>query len=382
MLLGCLWPVGSILGLLCYYLLPENGTFHDYVLTVGTLGFLAYVPCLLLSMWWLGQGNQSNVSEDKEATVPSSSSLARVIPILTAVCLWIGMCIVPLAFTCGAPRYRSVFPKAWFDEEPVAAMERWFGLLSMAGPGQASKRVLGLCLGIIAVIVGQVVVVFYHWLRRVGLLGEQSIIQTKANAYNFKAYLKNYISQPGGFALIGGYLTLTWMLGIMPASYYSFGGGITWAHVCAQLLLQDFFQYVMHLGEHKISMWLYRHSHKPHHRFTRPCLFDAFDGSVGDTFLMILIPFSLTARLVPSNVWSYMAFGSVYSCWLSLIHSEYVNLWDSMFHSLGLGTAADHHVHHSVFNFNFGHLFMYWDRMLGTYKDPSRFVGRNFNKAR
>lgn len=37
---------------------------------------------------------------------------------------------------------------------------------------------------------------------------------------------------------------------------------------------------------------------------------------------------------------------------------------------VGFGTAADHHVHHKLFKYNFGHLFMYWDSVCGTYRDP------------
>ena len=100
-------------------------------------------------------------------------------------------------------------------------------------------------------------------------------------------------------------------------------------------------------------------SHKPHHRFTNPRLFDAFNGSIPDTFLMILVPLVVTARIVNANVWSYMAFGSLYANWLTLIHAEYSHPWDKVFRYCGFGTAADHHVHHKLFVFNFGHLFMY-----------------------
>lgn len=57
--------------------------------------------------------------------------------------------------------------------------------------------------------------------------------------------------------------------------------------------------------------------------------------------------------------------------WLTLIHSEYPHPWDPLFRKLGFGTAADHHVHHKLFKYNYGHLFMYWDMAAGTYKDPS-----------
>jgi sterol desaturase/sphingolipid hydroxylase (fatty acid hydroxylase superfamily) len=69
-----------------------------------------------------------------------------------------------------------------------------------------------------------------------------------------------------------------------------------------------------------------------------------------------------------------------------------------------LGTAADHHVHHKLFRFNYGHTFMwaefllyifltllksenklgriivrrYWDKLFGTYRDPASVC--DFNK--
>lgn len=55
-----------------------------------------------------------------------------------------------------------------------------------------------------------------------------------------------------------------------------------------------------------------------------------------DTFLMILVPLVITARLVDANVWSYMAFGSLYANWLTLIHSEHAHPWDSYFRTFGM----------------------------------------------
>ena len=126
----------------------------------------------------------------------------------------------------------------------------------------------------------------------------------------------------------------------------------------------------MHLAEHKLEPEIYKKSHKPHHRFKAPRLFDAFNGSVADTVLMILIPLYITANLVHCNVWSYMAFGTIYANYLTLIHSEYPHPWDKTFRTLGVATASDHHVHHALFTKNYGHLFTYWDRLIGTYKSP------------
>jgi alternative squalene epoxidase len=163
----------------------------------------------------------------------------------------------------------------------------------------------------------------------------------------------------------------------MPTTYYSFQGGVNWGQVAAQLLLQDTIQCGMHMLEHRIDdffgthKWFYRRSHKPHHRFTNPKLFDAFNGSAADTFCMILLPLYVTANVIHTNVWSYMAFGSLYANWLCLIHSECDHPWDGIFRALGFGTAGDHHVHHTLFTRNFGHLFTYADRLCSTYTAPS-----------
>ena len=64
--------------------------------------------------------------------------------------------------------------------------------------------------------------------------------------------------------------------------------------------------------------------------------------------------------------------------WLCLIHSETHHPWDWLFQACGLGTAADHHVHHKLFCYNYGHLFSYWDRACGTYRHPQNV--RQFRK--
>lgn len=295
---------------------------------------------------------------------------------LLSCLVWPGIVALPLFFTLCGPWYQKFFPADWYDEQPVQPV---LGAYGFADP--KAIKPLGLILGILAVAVGQVFMIFFHAMRRASMLGETTRVQQKERTYNFFDGLRSHLSQPEGFVLIGGYLVGTWMFGWMPSSYYNFHGGINWLHVFAQLLLQDGLQFLMHYGEHKLSSFIYRHSHKPHHRFTNPRLFDAFDGSLTDTTLMIVVPFIIVARIVPANVWSYMTFGSIYANWLVLIHSEYVHPWDAVFRKIGFGTAADHHVHHHFFVFNYGHLFMYWDKLAGTYRDPKDYVERAFNKG-
>lgn len=269
-----------------------------------------------------------------------------------------------------------------------ALAEHWYADDAASGGGGAAAAMpwrdggdwpspLGLSLGLLAVAVGMCATLAYQAARYfgVGPIGRapRTAVQAAgARPYDFMEGVKTHLSQPEGFVLLGLYLSGTWMLRLMPASYYSFAGGVSWPRVAAQLLVQDAVQFVMHRLEHAVSPAFYKASHKPHHRFVNPRIFDAFNGSAADTTLMILVPLYVTALTVRgTNVWTYMAFGSLYANWLTLIHSEWAHPWDPAFRALGLGTAADHHVHHKLFTKNYGHLFMYWDRACGSYRDPA-----------
>lgn len=299
-------------------------------------------------------------------------SKKSVLPNGVAWLLWPLIISLPLSLTAG-DRYSSVFKQEWYSPEHREA--------------GAWPHPLGLCLGILAVIIGQIFTIAYHWLHvKYEVFGPVVGVQAAGpEPHAFWSSALEHLSQPEGFVMLGGYLAITWMCDLMPASYYRFDGGICWGQVAAQLLIQDAVQFLMHLGEHKVDsllgtqMWFYRRSHKPHHRFTNPKLFDAFNGSAADTFCMILVPLVVTSRLVHCNVWTYMTFGSLYANWLCLIHSEVSHPWDAvLFRRLGLGTASDHHVHHTLFTWNYGHLFTYCDRLWGTYKHPGEL--RKFSK--
>jgi sterol desaturase/sphingolipid hydroxylase (fatty acid hydroxylase superfamily) len=309
-------------------------------------------------------------SDDIVLTRSDSSSLSGILPWSSSV-VWPLMMTLPLLMTSSwsPTSYQQLFPASWYEYDP--------------SPGNWPKP-LGLMLGISAVAIGQVFIwiVFYAFKYGHLSMGDEPLsVQTKgARPYEFWEGLVTHISQPEGFVLLGAYLAGTWMLRLMPQSYYSFEGGIQWSHVFLCLAIQDAIQYVMHRLEHSVSPAFYQKSHKPHHKFTNPRLFDAFNGSMADTICMILIPLYVTANLVECNVWTYMAFGSAYANWLTLIHSEYAFPWDGLFHAVRFGTPADHHVHHAFFKFNYGHLFMWSDMICGTYKHPHAFAPRIFNE--
>ena len=190
--------------------------------------------------------------------------------------LWPLIVALPLFMTTGSNRYENIFPADWFDSAPRELRDGW-------------PSPLGLSLGLLAVAVGQVFVLVYFSIRREGHLGTLTAIQKEGpRPYQLMEGIRTHLAQPEGFVMLGAYLCIYWMLDWMPSSYYSFSGGINWLHVFAQLLITDFLQFIAHLLEHRVSAAFYRASHKPHHRFTNPRLFDAFDGSPADTLCMIL----------------------------------------------------------------------------------------------
>lgn len=305
----------------------------------------------------------------------------------TSALVWPLMLIVPLVLSMPSSpcHYSRVFDPDWYNTTTNNNPQN-DSIVHIRDNERNTPKPLGLFLGIVAVAVGQVSVLIMFYLFKFGYLTNNSkaprSIQTKgARPYNFAEGLQTHISQPEGFGLLIGYLAVTWMFRLLPRSYYSFEGTVQWRETILCLVIQDGFQYGMHVLEHVVSPTVYQISHKPHHRFTNPRIFDAFNGSLLDTIAMIVLPLYVTANIVRTcNVWSYMAFGSIYAGWLTMIHSEYAWPWDGLFRTFGLGTPADHHVHHKVFKYNFGHMFMWFDQLAGTYRDPQTLAPKLFNK--
>ena len=314
--------------------------------------------------------SSSSPNNNHKNNIPASA-MTKIMS-WTSALVWPLMLSVPLLLTSpySPTSYQQLFPVHWYEYDPST---------------DKRPKPLGLTLGILAVAVGQFWVCIIFYLYKYGFLSLQkeplSIQTAGARPYRFTEGLATHFSQPEGFVLLVTYLSVTWMFHLMPEQYYSFEGSIQYKETFLCLVVQDGIQYTMHLLEHIVSPAFYKLSHKPHHRFVNPRLFDAFNGSLPDTMCMIIVPLFMTANIVRNvNVWTYMAFGSTYACWLTLIHSEYVFPWDTMFRWLGFGTPADHHVHHKFFKFNYGHLFMWFDRIGGTYRDPKQFAPRVFHE--
>ena len=184
------------------------------------------------------------------------------------------------------------------------------------------------------------------------------------------ADLYEHVTNPESFLMVFGYLTSVWMLRLLPAAYYDTASPLVWWHVAAQFVVVDIFTTAAHLLEHNWPS-LYKRSHKMHHRFINPKLYNAFNGSPLDTLTLILVPLFLTHQVCYFvNTNGLAAFGTLYAAQFTLIHCEYRHPWDALCETLGVGTAEDHNIHHLLFKFNYGHFFMWWDWALGTYRAP------------
>lgn len=136
---------------------------------------------------------------------------------------------------------------------------------------------IGLLLGFLFVFIGQVIVLLYYWIRR-SLLGSSQFIQmSPPPSSTLWDDLKAHVTAPESFLLVFGYLAFVWMFRLLPASYYDLSGSVVWLHVLLQFVVVDALIYAMHRLEHAWPA-LYKKSHKAHHVWINPRLYNAFNG--------------------------------------------------------------------------------------------------------
>ena len=175
------------------------------------------------------------MEENVMSKVVKSNSISTLI---CSMFVWPGIVALPLVLTY-RDNYKNIFNRAWYDD----SIDEFINTKAIG------IKPLGLTLGLLAVVVGQIFMLLYFIIKKHMTLNID-IQKTGAREYNLMEGLRTHLAQPEGFIMLGGYLIGTWMAGLMPTSYYSFNGGINVKHVVMQLLLQDFIQYIMHRLEH------------------------------------------------------------------------------------------------------------------------------------
>lgn len=137
--------------------------------------------------------------------------------------------------------------------------------------------ITGLLLGFIFVLIGQIIVLIYYWFRRSFLHSRNFIQVTQPPSTTLYSDLKSHITAPESFLLVFGYLSFVWIFKLLPSSYYDLNGNIVWFHVFLQFITVDALIYGMHRVEHAWPR-LYKASHKAHHVWINPRLYNAFNG--------------------------------------------------------------------------------------------------------
>ena len=173
------------------------------------------------------------------------------------------------------------------------------------------------------------------------------------------------------------FLTALWFLGEIRghSQLYDrledFGG---WPYLVVSvawfLFFTDMCIYWIHRALH--HPLLYARLHKPHHKWIIPTPFASHAFHFFDGYLQSL-PYHIFAFLFPLHKVAYLVLFVFVNLWTVSIH-------DGEYFTKGtvINSAAHHTIHHVYFNYNYGQYFTFWDRIGGTYREPTE---EQFNRA-
>lgn len=128
------------------------------------------------------------------------------------------------------------------------------------------------------------------------------------------------------------------------------------------LMFTDCGVYLIHRGLH--HKWVYKHLHKPHHKWIMPSPFASHAFHPLDGYFQSL-PYHIFPFLLPLNKISYLILFTFINFWTIMIHDG-----EFLVNSPVINGTACHTVHHLYFNYNYGQFFTLWDRVGGSYRRP------------
>jgi Delta7-sterol 5-desaturase len=129
------------------------------------------------------------------------------------------------------------------------------------------------------------------------------------------------------------------------------------------LMFTDLGIYWIHRGLH--HPLVYKHLHKPHHKWIMPTPFASYAFHPVDGFFQS-VPYHVFPILFPQSKYGYVAMFIFINFWTILIHDgEYIS------NNPVVNGSACHAMHHLYFNYNYGQYFTLWDRLGGSYRKPN-----------
>lgn len=141
-----------------------------------------------------------------------------------------------------------------------------------------------------------------------------------------------------------------------------FGEAYNLVQIPLFLMYTDCGVYWIHRALH--SRALYKHLHKPHHKWIVPTPFASHAFHPIDGWAQSL-PYHIFPFVFPMQKLAYIALFTFVQLWTVMIHDGFFVL-----NSRFINGTACHAVHHLEFNYNFGQYFTLWDRIGGSYKQP------------
>jgi len=136
------------------------------------------------------------------------------------------------------------------------------------------------------------------------------------------------------------------------------------------MVFNDTLIYWIHRALH--TKLLYKHIHKTHHKWLVPTPFASHAFHPVDGWLQSL-PYHLFVFLIPFHKITYLSMFVLVNFWTISIHDGNFQIpksWEWL-----VNGAAHHTDHHMYYNYNHGQYFTFWDRIGGTFRNPSPFEG-------
>ncbi|OZJ04367.1 hypothetical protein BZG36_03203 [Bifiguratus adelaidae] len=140
--------------------------------------------------------------------------------------------------------------------------------------------------------------------------------------------------------------------------------------IAYMILTISLFLFFTDFGIYWIHRWLhlpmvYKRLHKPHHKWVVPTPFASHAFHPMDGYLQS-VPYHLFVYLIPMQKYLYIALFIFVNCWTVMIHDG-----NYLLRSKIINSCAHHAVHHLYFNYNYGQYFTLWDRIGGSYRQPT-----------
>lgn len=159
---------------------------------------------------------------------------------------------------------------------------------------------------------------------------------------------------------------------ISPYALYSNPFEYGWLYNFESLIFYLFLFDLLNFWAHRIAhtKWLYRNIHCYHHTFRPVMTMSAAAISVGDTLLIGQIPVwvpVILIKLCRHGMWIGAFYGII-----TLITVYSIYLHSMVGHQIKRGFIvdnADHLKHHFYTQCNYGNLFRFWDKIMGSYRE-------------